>query len=136
MPLTLILPRGINDTCYDRERVCVCYHPIYSGRQTTCGRTSRGHTGSRKRSHRIKEGHTGFINLPSAVLALIFIARRIQPSLSLVDREVEFRVPTNLLFFTCWAHRALYIYSYIYIYLFFEEKSQFVESDYLYRGYT
>ena len=36
-----------------------------------------------------EEGHTGFlIHLPSAVLALIFIARRIQPSLSLVDREV------------------------------------------------
>ena len=32
---------------------------------------------------------------PSAVLALFFIARRIQPSFSLVDREVEFCVPTN-----------------------------------------
>ena len=36
-----------------------------------------------------EEGHTGFIHLPSAVLALIFIARRIQPFLSLVDRDVE-----------------------------------------------
>ena len=36
-----------------------------------------------------EEGHTGFLRLPSAVLALIFLARRIQPSLSLVDREVE-----------------------------------------------
>ena len=42
-----------------------------------------------------EEGHTGFLHLPSAVLALIFIARRIQPSLSLVDREVEFCVPTD-----------------------------------------
>ena len=33
-----------------------------------------------------------FFHLPSAVLALIFISRRIQPSLSLVDREVEFLV--------------------------------------------
>ena len=66
-------------------RVCVCCHPIYSGRQT-CRGTSRGHTGGR--SHR-------FLYLPSAVLALIFIARRIQPSLSLVDRDVEFCVPTN-----------------------------------------
>ena len=41
------------------------------------------------------EGHTGFLHLPSAVLALIFIARRIQPFLSLVEREVEFRVCTN-----------------------------------------
>ena len=32
-----------------------------------------------------EEGHTGIIHLPSAVLALIFIARKIQPSLSLVD---------------------------------------------------
>ena len=39
-----------------------------------------------------EEGHTGFLYLPSAVLALIFIARRIQPSVSLVDREVEFCV--------------------------------------------
>ena len=43
-----------------------------------------------------KEGHTGFlIHLPSAVLALIFLARMIQPFLSLVDREVEFCVQTN-----------------------------------------
>ena len=40
-----------------------------------------------------EEGHTGFlIHLLSAVRALIFIARRIQPFLSLVDREVEFYV--------------------------------------------
>ena len=39
-----------------------------------------------------EEGHTGFLRLPSAVLALMFIARRIQPSLSLVDCEVEFCV--------------------------------------------
>ena len=38
-----------------------------------------------------EEGHTGFpIHLPSAVLVLIFLAGRIQPFLSLVDREVEF----------------------------------------------
>ena len=42
-----------------------------------------------------EEGNTGFsIRLLSAVLALIFIARRIQPFLSLVDREVEFCVLT------------------------------------------
>ena len=46
------------------------------------GRTSRGHTGF-------------FIHLLSAVRALIFVARRIQPFLSLVDREVEFCVLTN-----------------------------------------
>ena len=43
-----------------------------------------------------EEGHTGFlIHLPSAVRALVFVARRIQPFLSLVDREVEFCVLTN-----------------------------------------
>ena len=43
-----------------------------------------------------EEGHTGFlIHLPSAVLALVFLARRIRPFLSLVDREVDFCVPTN-----------------------------------------
>ena len=37
-----------------------------------------------------EEGHTGFIiHLPSAVLAFIFLARRIQSFLSLVDREVQ-----------------------------------------------
>ena len=42
-----------------------------------------------------EEGHTGLFNLPSAVLALVFLARRVQPFLSLVDREVEFCVLTN-----------------------------------------
>ena len=37
-----------------------------------------------------------FIHLPSAVRVLIFIARRIQPFLSLVDREVEFCVVLTL----------------------------------------
>ena len=36
-----------------------------------------------------EEGHTGFLHRPSVVLALLFLARRIQPFLSLVDREVE-----------------------------------------------
>ena len=41
------------------------------------------------------EGHTIFLHLASAVLALLFIARRIQSPLSLVDNEVEFCVLTN-----------------------------------------
>ena len=41
-----------------------------------------------------EECHTGFlIHLPSAVLAVIFLAKRIQPFLSL-DSEVEFSVLT------------------------------------------
>ena len=41
-----------------------------------------------------EEGHTRFLHRPSLVLALIILARRIQPSLSLVDREIEFCVRT------------------------------------------
>ena len=52
------------------------------------GRTSRGPVTQ-------EGGHTGFvIHLLSAVRALVFLARRIQPFLSLVDREVEFCVLT------------------------------------------
>ena len=62
-----------------------------------------------------QEGHTGFLHLSSAVLALIFLARRIQPFLPLVDRKVELCVLTissfsHLLGFFCVC----------------EEKSQFV----------
>ena len=57
--------------------VCVCVVPfILDVRDVPAGVTR-------------KEGHTRFLPLPSAVLALIFLARRIQPFLSLVDREVE-----------------------------------------------
>ena len=45
-----------------------------------------------------EEGHTGFlIHLLSAVRALIFLARRIQQFISLVDREVEFFVLNDLI---------------------------------------
>ena len=57
-----------------------------------------GHTGVTQ-----EEGHTGFLHLPSVVLDLIFLARRIQPFLFLVERDVEFCVRTNLSFSTCWA---------------------------------
>ena len=44
---------------------------------------------------RTGRGHTGFlVRLPSAVHAFIFLARRIQPFLFLVDREVEICVLT------------------------------------------
>ena len=45
-----------------------------------------------------EEGHAGFlIHLLSAVRALIFLAKRIQPFLSLVDREVEFLCTNDLI---------------------------------------
>ena len=63
--------------------VCVCFIPVHSGLQWTY----------QPGLHRKKV--TGFsIHLLSAVLAFIFLARRIQPFLSLVDREVEFCVLT------------------------------------------
>ena len=87
-------PSGI--TCAHLERrqsracvcvcvLCVCF-PIHSGHQVRWtyqpGVTQ-------------EEGHTGFlIHLLSAVRALIFLARRIQPFLSLVDREIDFCVLT------------------------------------------
>ena len=58
--------------------MCVCFLPIHSVTQ--------------------EEGHIGFfIHLLSAVRALIFLARRIQPFLSLVDREVEFLCTNDLI---------------------------------------
>ena len=66
--------------------VCVCVfssHSFWTSMDVPAGVTQ-------------EEGHTGFlIHLPSAVRALIFVARRIPPFLSLVDREVEFCVLTN-----------------------------------------
>ena len=42
-----------------------------------------------------EESYTGFLHLPSVVLALTFLGRRIQPFFSLVDREIEFCVATK-----------------------------------------
>ena len=71
--------------------VCVCFLPIHSGHQVRW----TYQLGSHRRKVTQEEGHTGFlIHLLSAVRALIFLARRIQPFLSLVDREVEFCVLT------------------------------------------
>ena len=65
-----------------------------------------------------QEGHTGFlIHLLSAVLAFIFLARRIQPFLSPVDREVEFLCTNELI--------VLHLFVFFCFFVFFcEEKSQ------------
>ena len=55
-------------------------------------------------------GHTAFLNLPSAVLALIFIAKTIQLFLSLVDRELGIFRVLPIKSFSTWA---LNIYIYI-----------------------
>ena len=52
---------------------------------------------------RTRRGHTGFLVHLSAARAFIFLARRIQPFLSLVDSEVEFCVLTTYSFSTRWA---------------------------------
>ena len=97
----------ITKTSDQTRHVCVFFPFILDIKFV--GRTSRAHTGGR--SHRI------FIPLPSAVLAFIFLARRIQPFLSLVDREVEFLGTNDLI--------VLYLLGiiFIFIYVFFSEKN-------------
>ena len=83
--------RSVNAILYSNENSkqrtfrCVCVfssHSFWTSMDVPAGVTQ-------------EEGSTGFsIHLLSAVLAFIFIARRIQPFLSLVDREVEFCVLT------------------------------------------
>ena len=69
-----------------------------------------------------EEGHTGFfIHLPSAVRALIFLARRIQPFLSLIDREVEFCVLTT--------NRSPLVGHFIFIFYFLVRKIPFTGID-------
>ena len=69
--------------------VCVCFIPIHSGHQVCWTYQS----GSHRRKVSQEECHTGFlIHLLSAVRALIFLARRIQPFLSLVARRPWSRI--------------------------------------------
>ena len=75
-------------SCDVQQTTCVCVvcvfssHSFWTSMDVPAGVTQ-------------EEGNTGFsIHFLSAVLALIFLARRIQPFLSLVDREVEFCVLT------------------------------------------
>ena len=72
---------------YRYIHVCVCVFSSYSFWTSSSLDVPAGVTQ--------EEGHTGFfIHLLSAVRALIFLARRIQPFLSIVDREIEFCVLT------------------------------------------
>ena len=75
-------------------KVCVCVFSSHSFWTSSSPDVPAGVTQ--------EEGHTGFlIHLLSAVRALIFLARKIQPFLSLVDREVEFCVLTIYLTSNC-----------------------------------
>ena len=72
---------------YRGDYVCECFLPVHSGHTSSSLDVPAGVTRD--------EGHTGrIIHLLSAVRDLIFLARRIQPFLSLVDCEVEFCVLT------------------------------------------
>ena len=72
---------------YSRVCVCVCVFSSHSFWTSSSLDVPAGVTQ--------EEGHTGFlIHLLSAVRALIFLARRIQPLFSLVDRKVELCVLT------------------------------------------
>ena len=68
--------------------VCCVFLPIHSGHQVRWTYQPGSH----------RRNVTGFfIHLLSAVRALIFLARRIQPFLSLVDREVKFLCTNDLI---------------------------------------
>ena len=76
-----------------------------------------------------EEGHTGFlIHLPSAVRALIFLARRIQPFLSLVDREVEFLCTNDSIALHLLDIQTMY-YIYIYVCCVFSSHSFWTSMD-------
>ena len=69
--------------------VSVCFLPINSGHQVRWTYQSG--------SHRRKVTQDFSPTFLSAVRAFIFLARRIQPFLSLVDREVEFCVLNDII---------------------------------------
>ena len=82
--LILILTQKVQARIDLSINVCVCVfssHSFWTSMDVPAGVTQ-------------EEGNTGFSIHLSAVLALIFLARRIQPFLSLVDHEVEFCVLT------------------------------------------
>ena len=84
---TILKPTNHRRVSTDRlNRVCVCVFFPFILDIKFVGRTRRGHKGGR--SHRISHPPS------SAVHASIFLARRIQSVLSLVDRHVEFCVLT------------------------------------------
>ena len=98
--------------CFSGVPVCVCFVPIHSGHQVRWT--------YQPGSHRRKVTHTAFfIHLLSAVRALIFLARRIQPFLTPVDREVEFLCTKDLIVFH---PSGILFFVYFYFLFLFSEK--------------
>ena len=92
--------------------VCVCFLPIHSGHQVRW----TYQPGSHRRNVTQDFSSTFFL---SAVRALIFPARRMQPFLSLVDREVEFCVLLTILIVL----HPLGIFCFFVFFVFFSEKN-------------
>ena len=75
---------------YISKKVCVCVCVIFSSHSFWTSSLLDVPAGVTQ-----EEGHMGFfIHFPSAVRALVFLARSIQPFPSLLGREVEFCVLT------------------------------------------
>ena len=75
------------------------------------------------------EGHTGFlIHLPSAAHAFIFLVRRIQLILSLVDHKVAFGVMMLSSFSTCWAFSSTFLAAHAFIFTLFFSWEEFSRS--------
>ena len=66
--------------------IIVSFLPIYSGHQVRWTYQPGLH------GRNVTQDFSSTFEVPSAVRALIFLAGRIQPFLSIVDREVEFSV--------------------------------------------
>ena len=66
-----------------------------------------------------EEGHTRFLYLPSALLALIFIATRIQPSLSLVNRPFPSSTVKSNFVYPRINRSPLVGHDFIYLFLFY-----------------
>ena len=108
--ITAIFCRYIELYTYILLSVCVCVFSSHSFWISSSLDVPAGVTQ--------EEGHTGFfIHLHSAVRALTFLARRIQPFFSLVDREVEFLCTNDLIVL-----HLLGIFYFIFYY-FFSEKN-------------
>ena len=81
--------------------VCVCFLPIFSESQVRWMYQPGSH-------RKVTQNFSSTFLL--RCMRLNFLARRIQPFVSLVDREVEFCVLTISSFSTCWAFIYLFIY--------------------------
>ena len=61
------------------------------------------------------EGHTGFLRLPSAVLDLIFLAGKIQPFISLIDRGFDLLCTDELINRSPFAGHFSILYFYFFV---------------------